>query len=67
MAQQEHTSQGLFFEDCDHNHLVDPHDDDDDNESYHPGDDLMMMVVITMGVAWRYAFLPYRPYMVAGH
>ena len=41
MACQEHGNNGLFFEDRNHNPLVDPDDADEDDSTYHPeeGDD----------------------------
>ena len=41
MARQEHGNNGLFFEDRNHNPLVDPDDADEDDSTYHPeeGDD----------------------------
>ena len=36
MARQEHGNNGLFFEDRNHNPLVDPDDDGEDDSTYHP-------------------------------
>ena len=39
MARQEHGNNGLWFEDRDHNPLVNPDDDGDDDSTYHPDED----------------------------
>ena len=36
MARQEHGNNGIFFEDRNHNPLVDPDDDGEDDSTYHP-------------------------------
>ena len=39
MARQEHGNNGLFFEDRNHNPLVDPDDDGENDSTYHPEDE----------------------------
>ena len=39
MARQEHSNNGLIFEDRNHNQLVDPYDDGEDDSTYHPKED----------------------------